>query len=72
MHTHTQTHTHTHTHRKKHKHSSHGFDGNRGKKARNQYAEEKRWVFSFDLKEESDMACLTEKEREFQMTGPIY
>ena len=30
------------------------------------------WVFNFDLKEESDVACLTEKEREFQMTGPIY
>ena len=58
------THTHTHT-PQKHKHSSHGFDGNRRKKARNQ-------VFSFDLKEESDVACLTEKEREFQMTGPIY
>ena len=24
-----------------------------------------RWVFSFDLKEESVVACLTEKEREF-------
>ena len=33
---------------------------------------QKRWVFSFDLKEESDVAYLTEKEREFQMTGPIY
>ena len=31
-----------------------------------------RWVFSFDLKEESDVACLREKGREFQMTGPIY
>ena len=39
---------------------------------RNQYAEEKRWVFRFNLKEENDVACLTEKEREFQMTGPIY
>ncbi|WP_419652715.1 hypothetical protein, partial [Thiolapillus sp.] len=70
-HTHTRTHTHTHT-PQKHKHSNHGFDGNRRKKARNQSAEEKRWVFIFDLKEESDVACLTEKEREFQMTGPIY
>ena len=26
-------------------------------------------VFSFDLKEESDVACLTEKGREFKMTG---
>ena len=50
-HTHTRTHTHTHT-PQKHKHSNHGFDGNRRKKARNQSAEEKRWVFSFDLKEE--------------------
>ena len=33
---------------------------------------QKRWVFSIDLKEESDVACLTEKEREFQMTSPIY
>ena len=74
-HPHTPTHTHTHPHThtpQKHKHSSHGFDGNRRKKARNQKAEEKRWVFSFDLKEESDVACLTEKEREFKMTGPIY
>ena len=70
-HTHTRAHTHTHT-PQKHKHSSHGFDGNRRKKARNQKAEEKRWVFSFDLIEESDVACLTEKEREFQMTGLIY
>ena len=38
----------------------------------NQYAEEKRWVFSFDLKEQIDVACLTENGREFQMTGPIY
>ena len=30
------------------------------------------WVFSFDLKEESDVAYLTEKGREFQITGPIY
>ena len=28
--------------------------------------------FSFDLKEKSDVACLTEKGREFQITGPIY
>ena len=38
----------------------------------NQYAEQKRWIFSFDLKEESDVMCLIEKGREFQMTGPIY
>ena len=65
--THARTHVHKHhTHTpQKHKHSNHGFDGNRRKKARNQWAEEKRWVFSFDLKEESDVTCLTEKEREF-------
>ena len=29
----------------------------------NLLAEDKKWVFSFDLKEESDVACLTEKGR---------
>ena len=70
-HTHTHMRAHTHT-LQKHKHSNHGFDGNRRKKVINQLVEEKSWAFSFDLKEESDVACLTEKEREFQMTGPIY
>ena len=28
--------------------------------------------FRFDLKEESEVACLTEKGKEFQMTGPMY
>ena len=43
----------------------------RGKK--DQYAEErKRWVFNFDLKEESEDECLTERGKEFQITGPIY
>ena len=37
-----------------------------------QYAEEKRWVFSFDLKEESEDECLIEKGREFQIIGPVY
>ena len=39
-----------------------------------QYAEEKRWVFSFALKEESEDECLTvtERGREFQSTGPMY
>ena len=74
----TPTHAHTHKHHhpthtpQKHKHSSHGFDGNRRKKVINLWAEEKRWVFSFNLKEECYVACLTEKGREFQMTGPIY
>ena len=37
-----------------------------------QYAEEKRWVFSFGLKEESERACLTEREKKrkkSQITG---
>ena len=34
-----------------------------------QYAEEKRWVFSLGLKEGSEDACLTERKREFQITG---
>ena len=31
-----------------------------------------RWVFSFDLKEESEDECRTERGREFQITGPMY
>ena len=34
-----------------------------------QYAEEKRWALSFDLKEESEDECLTERGREFQSTA---
>ena len=37
-----------------------------------QYAEKNRWVFSFDLKEESEDECLAETGREFQITGPMY
>ena len=44
----------------------------RSKKTTDQYAEKKRWVFSFDLKEESEDECLTERGREFQITGPMY
>ena len=33
-----------------------------------QYAEEKRWVFSFGLKEESERACLTEREKKKKIT----
>ena len=44
----------------------------RRRKTANQKAEEKRWVFSFNLKDESDEAYLTEKGREFQITGPMY
>ena len=46
----------------------------RRNKATDQYAEEKRWVFSFGLKEDSEDECLRERERErereFQSTGP--
>ena len=35
-------------------------------------SEGKRWVFSFDLKEESEDECQTERGREFQITGPMY
>ena len=41
-------------------------------KTTNQYAEEKRWVSSFDVNEESEEECLTERGIEFQITGPIY
>ena len=37
-----------------------------------QYGEEKRWGFSFDLKEESKDECQTERGREFQITGLTY
>ena len=36
------------------------------KKKTDQYAEEKRWVFCFDLKEESEDECLADRERETQ------
>ena len=38
----------------------------------NQYAEEKRWVFSFDLKEESDVACPAAKGRDGTLTQKAY
>ena len=38
----------------------------------NQYAEEKSWVFSFDLIEESEEECLTQGGRDFQIIGPRY
>ena len=41
-------------------------------KRTNQYAEEMRWVFSFDLKEVSKEECLTKTGREFQISGPVY
>ena len=85
-HTHTHTHTHTHehmhtnctplhTHTLLHTANTHilvmGLVKNRRKKMTNWSAEEKRWVFSFDLKEASEEACLTERGREFQMTPLI-
>ena len=39
----------------------------RGKKTTTQYAEEKTWVFSFDLEEESEDECLTKRGREFHI-----
>ena len=44
----------------------------RRKKTTNQYAEEKRCFFSFDLKEESEEECLTEIGGEFQIMGLMY
>ena len=41
------------------------------KKTKDQYAEEKRWDFNFDLKEESEDECLTERGREYQTAGPM-
>jgi len=33
---------------------------------------QKRWVFNFDFrKEDSEDECLTERGREFQITGPM-
>jgi len=44
----------------------------RREKTTDLHAVEKRSVFSFDLKEESEDKCLTERGREFQVTGPMY
>ena len=44
----------------------------RRNKTTDQYEDEKRWVFRFDLKDESEDKCLTERGREFQITGPMY
>ena len=41
----------------------------RRRKITNQYAEENRWVFSFDFSEEE---CLKEPGSEFRITGPMY
>ena len=80
-HTHTHTHTHTrarararaHTHTHTHTLQIHALLVMHWyQKTTDQYDKEKRWVFSFDLKEESEDECLTEREREFQSTGPMY
>ena len=44
----------------------------RRNKKTDQHAEKKRWVLSFDLKEESEDECLTQRGTEFQITGPMY
>ena len=43
----------------------------RRKKTTDRYAQEKRRVFSFDLREQSENECLTERGREFHITGPM-
>ena len=75
MHTHQDTPAHTNTHLRTHIHThTHTTNtcitGDGLVKWR--YAEEKRWLFSFDLKEESEDECLTERGSEFQSTGPMY
>ena len=42
----------------------------RRKKTTDRYAEEKRRIFSFDVKESEDI--ITEREREFQIIDPMY
>ena len=42
----------------------------RRKKTTDRYAEEKRRIFSFDVKESEDI--ITETEREFQIIDPMY
>ena len=87
-HTHTHTHTHMHarTHARTRAHAridTHILTTNtfitgdvfgrmRRKKVKNRYAEGKRWVFSSDVKEDSEKECLTERGREFQITGPMF
>ena len=57
------------------------FDWYNESKPADQYAVEKRWVFSLDGKEDGEDECLTERgessmpdreRREFQITGPRY
>ena len=67
MHTHTR-HIHTHTHSTNTCITGDGLV----KWQISIYVEGKRWVFSFDLKEESEDECLTGRGSEFQSTGPMY
>ena len=82
-HTHARTHARTHTHARAQAHThTHAYtiqihtllvmDWYKEKKTTDQYAEDKRWGFSFDLKEESEDECLTERGMESQITGPVY
>ena len=73
--THISSHIHTHTcslvrTHYKYMHYWWWVSRMRRRKMTNQYAE--RWVFSFDLKDEREEKCLTERGREFQITGPMY
>ena len=79
-HTHSRTHARTHARTRTHAHArTHTTDKHmhywrwvgrmRRKETTAQYAEEKRWVFSFGFKEESEDECLTERGRKFQSTS---
>ena len=69
---HTLSHTYMHT---PHVHSTNSYITGDGwyneKKMTDQYAEEKRWVISFLFKKKSEDECLTERGREFQITGSM-
>ena len=71
-----QTHTQTHACTDPDTHVTHTLQMSNtcinSPKATDQYAEEKRWVCSFDLKEENEDECLTERGRNFQITGPMH
>ena len=70
-HTHAHTHTCMHTCMRAHTHTR----SNPMNTCLNVSMQKKRggfWLFSFDLKEESEDECLTERGREFQILGPLY
>ena len=57
--THPHPHAHTHTHTpQKHKHSSHGFDGNRRKKVRNQYCDVKKQFLEWQQHTYSELSAI--------------